>query len=154
MSSSHISNVDNIKIIRCIPIIMVPLDSLDYFFFSNLGKIVAKVYTTINCRFSKVVYFQARWIWLGCSRHTAFRHIYSKQNLSRPRRELIDFTSVFHGKTLCLCVLQFWDGFLNTGFRKWVSKLQEHWINLIHLRASPIHFTWKPTSLEKWQLIV
>ena len=107
MSSSHISNVDNIKIIRCIPIIMVPLDSLDYFFFSNLGKIVAKVYTTINCRFSKVVYFQARWIWLGCSRHTAFRHIYSKQNLSRPRGELIYFTSVFHGKTLCLCVLQF-----------------------------------------------
>ena len=42
-----------------------------------------------------------------------------KQNPSRPRCELFDCTSIFHGKTLCLYVLKFWGGF----------KLQYYWIN-------------------------
>ena len=35
----------------------------------------------------------------------------SKQNPWRPRGELFDSTSLFHGNNMCVCVLQFWDRF-------------------------------------------
>ena len=79
------------------------------FLFLILMKVLSYVYTT-SCRFSEVVDFQARWFGLGHSRRTTFSYA-SEQNPSHPRGEIFYCTSIFHEKTLCLCVIKFWDGF-------------------------------------------
>ena len=56
---SRIPNFDETKMKRCIPILMVPLDS-------SGNPVLLASYTT-SCRFSEVVDFQARWIGLGRS---------------------------------------------------------------------------------------
>ena len=101
----HILHVDQKKMRQYILILMVPLDSFKNITFWILVKIFVRSWhyqlPFLQCdRFPGNIK----------SRRTAIIQT-SKQNPSYLRSELIVCTSIFHGNTLCLFVLQLWDVF-------------------------------------------
>ena len=76
------------KNVTCIPILMVPLDSLKNGFFKQFSGKYCPRFNLPLVIFLKVVNFQARWIALGRSNRIEFRHT-SRQNISHPRVELL-----------------------------------------------------------------
>ena len=88
-----------------------------------------------------MVGFREIWICLGRSRRTEFSQT-SKQNPSHPRDEHFECTSIFHEKTLCLCVFQFQTS-------ETLDKLSKSSCTPVQ-----IHLAWISTTLEKRQLVM
>ena len=134
--SSHISNVDDIKVRRCISILMVPLDSLwKYLSLAIFVKVLSFVYTT-SCRFFKVVDLQARWIGLGAA--GILRSAIPQNRIHQIHTTSISNALQYSMKKPCACAyfnFEMISNFKNAGSTR-----------KIHLRDSAIHFAWKSTT--------